>query len=136
MTRLSKIDTKILLLLKKHPCIEEPNFPIPYLEHLNSLIERNLAQKITLVPPGSEGRENGLSGFRITPEGRNALEFSRKEKCNKRLKITVVTISTLLVVLDRYYNLLTYGEGAQSSNFVMTIINCLVDLFQLVTHCF
>ena len=136
MERLSKIDVKILLLLKKHPCIEEPNFPILYLENLNSLIKRNLVQKITLAPPGSKERENGLFGFRITPEGRNALEFSRIEKCKNWIKIIVVVISILLVALRCYYDILNYNEGPQTSNLATTIINCLVDIFQLILHCF
>ena len=99
MEHLSKIEFKILSRLAKQNDLEDRDFFALYQEYLPLLIDKNLINRTTIVIHSIKGRENERSGYRITPEGRNALEFSRIEKRNNVINCICKFLTQLIKLL-------------------------------------
>lgn len=107
MRRLSKIEVKILSRLARQNDLENKDFSVSYQEYLPRLVEQNLVNRTTIIIHNPHGRENRRSGYRITLEGRNALEFSRIEKRNNVrdciLKLFAYLIKCFLSIITRLF---------------------------------
>ena len=71
---------------------------------LQSLAEQKLLMPMTIVPPGVEGYDHGLFGWKLTPEGEDSIEQHRSEVFEQARQIAEKETENQRVAVDRRKN--------------------------------
>ena len=78
---------------------ERPFWMDPY--RLESLEKQNLLMWMPIIPPGYEGYEHGLYGWRISPEGEDSIKQHLQDVADQARKIAEQEAEKQRVSVDR-----------------------------------
>ncbi len=101
MTDISRASLKMLKKIRRLEYIPEDQIPLNFdLSRLQYLVKIGLVEVITLVPPGKEGYEIGLTAYTLSPQGEDSIYKYRKVEMEARIALILSVLALLVAVFD------------------------------------
>ena len=106
MLEISPQSWKLLRKIKRLGHLPEDEIPLNIdVNRLTHLVKTGLLSVITLVPPGCEGYERGLVGYKVSPEGEDAIYKHFKTKIESRIALIISILSLLVAIASVLFQL-------------------------------